>query len=324
MRILVMGAGALGSVAGAFMAKSGHEVHLIGRAPHIDAIRRDGLLIEGIWGTHLVHSIQAAVSVEDVRASDFDLVLISVKSYDTLSAAQTVAPLISKNTWVCSYQNGLGNAEIIARELGWDHVLGARVIYGARVLRPGSVEVTVIASPTAVGGYGAPGADDAAARVAADMEAAGLPTVATDRIKTILWSKVAYNCALNPLSALLNVPYGALAENADTCQVMNKVIQELYAVADATNVLMEPGTAEGYLDAFYGQMLPPTAAHYASMREDLKQGRRTEIDALNGAIARFGEEKRIPCPANALLTALIHFRENKTHETASVIPDAVS
>lgn len=313
MRILVMGAGALGSVAGGFMARAGHEVYLVGRASHIEAIGRDGLFIEGIWGEHRVQSIHAVTAVGDLPVSDFDLVLVSVKSYDTISATRLIAPVVSGKTWVCSYQNGLGNAERIANELGWDHVLGARVIYGARILQPGRVEVTVIAAPTAIGGYGAPGAAEAAAHVAAAMEAAGLPTVATNRIKTILWSKVAYNCALNPLSALLNVPYGALAENEDTRQVMDTVIHEIYAVAAAMKVLMEPETAEGYLEAFYGQMLPPTAAHYASMREDLLQGRRTEIDALNGAIARFGQAEEVSCPANTLLTALIHARENGTH-----------
>ncbi len=310
MRILVMGAGALGSVAGGFLAAAGHEVYLIGRPAHVAAITTGGLFIEGIWGNHHILSLKAFTRAEDVPRVDFDLILIVVKSYDTREAVRLISPLASLRTWVCSYQNGLGNAELIAREIGWERVLGARVIYGARMVEPGRVEVTVIAAPTAIGGYQRNIRSEAAAcQMAESMNAAGLPTVATDRIQTILWSKVAYNCALNPLSALLNVPYGALAENSDTRDVMNDVIQELYQVAEAMNISLEPSTAEDYLDAFYNQMLPPTAAHYASMREDLLLGRRTEIDALNGAIARFGTENNITCPVNALLTSLIHARE---------------
>ncbi len=309
MRILVMGAGALGSVAGGFMARAGHEVHLVGREAHVTRIVERGLFIEGIWGSHHVTTLTACTRVEDLSQREFDLILIAVKSYDTGEAARQIAPLASPDTWVCSYQNGLGNAEAIAHEIGWNRVLGARVIYGARIMEPGRVAVTVIAAPTAIGGYGGKGAEEAARESARLMDAASLPTCFTDRIPTVLWSKVAYNCALNPLSALLNVPYGVLAENEHTRAIMNDVVGELYRVADALDIPLEPAAAEAYLHAFYHQMLPPTAAHYASMREDLLQGRRTEIDALNGAIARFGETNHIPCPVNTMLASLVHARE---------------
>jgi 2-dehydropantoate 2-reductase len=309
MRILVMGAGALGTVAGGLMARSGHEVHLIGRAAHMNAIRDKGLFIEGIWGNYHVKSLETHTCIKELAKDDFDLVLVAVKSYDTQEAARIVAPLVSPKTWVCSYQNGLGNAELIAQEIGWGHTLGARVIFGARVKQPGRVEVTVIAAPTAIGAYKDPDAHETAKAVADAMDKAGMPTVFTDRIQTILWSKVAYNCALNPLSALLNLPYGRLAENSYTRKIMGDVVHELYQVADMMAVPLEPGTAAAYLERFYSQMLPPTAAHYASMREDLVLGRRTEIEALNGAIVRFGEQQGLVCSANAFLTAMVHARE---------------
>lgn len=309
MRMLVMGAGALGTVAGGFMAKAGHTVDLVGREAHVGALNESGLHIEGIWGSHHVSAVRAYTHVNSLPDGNYDVILIAVKSYDTTEAAQAILPFVSPETYVCSYQNGLGNAERIAQIVGWDHVLGARVIYGAKVIEPGKVKVTVIAAPTAIGGYGAPPAEKVARHLAASMEEAGLPTVYTARIQTVLWSKVAYNCALNPLSALLDVPYGVLAENADTRSIMGDVVQELYAVASAMQVCLEPDTAEAYLERFYSELLPPTAAHYASMREDLQLGRRTEIDALNGAIVAFGNEHGVPCPANSFLTALIHARE---------------
>lgn len=309
MKILIMGAGALGSAAGGFLARAGHEIHLVGRKAHMDAISRDGLHITGIWGEHRVKTLHAHTGVDTVAAGDMDLVLIAVKSYDTQRVVNLVVPLLAEDALICSYQNGLGNAEAIADRAGWRRTLGARVIYGARINGPGEVEITVIAAPTAIGAYD-PGVPAGAARIVAEaMDQAGLPTVETDAIRTVLWSKVAYNCALNPLSALLDVPYGALAECDHTRPVMDAVVHELYQVADAEHIPLAPPTAEAYLDLFYNTLLPPTAAHYASMREDLRQGRRTEIDALNGAIATLGAKHGIECRANAILTALVHARE---------------
>jgi 2-dehydropantoate 2-reductase len=309
VNILVMGAGAMGSAVGGFMALYGHEITLIGREKHIAAIREKGLDINGIWGHHHVVNLSAFSSLQEIGSRQFELIIISVKSYDTEDAALAVKPCVGADTLLCSYQNGLGNAEILAQHYGWERVLGARVIFGARINRPGEVEITVIAEPTAVGSYQKGAADEYARVVAQAMNESGVPTVYTDRIQTILWSKVAYNCALNPLSALLDVPYGRLAEEYHTRKIMEDVIHELYAVGNAMNIPLDPETSHGYSEKFYGKLLPPTAAHYASMREDRHNMRRTEIDALNGCIAKFGAEHGISCPANGLLTALIHARE---------------
>jgi 2-dehydropantoate 2-reductase len=245
MDILIMGAGAIGSVVGGFLAKAGHNVTLVGRAPHMTAIRDRGLRISGIWGEHRVESLQTRTDVAGLEPGGFEFILICVKSYHTRDAVAAVAPLADSNTLVCSYQNGLGNAETIAKAVGWPRTIGARAIFGTWLPEPGHAEVTVIANPTAVGVY-----DPAtpAARVqdlAEAMDRAGLPTVYTDEIATVLWGKVAYNCALNPLSALLDVPYGALLETEHTRSIMREVVAELYAVGSVLGVRLRPDTAEG-------------------------------------------------------------------------------
>jgi 2-dehydropantoate 2-reductase len=310
MDILIMGAGAIGSVVGGFLAKAGHNVTLVGRAPHMTAIRDRGLRISGIWGEHRVESLQTRTDVAGLEPGGFEFILICVKSYHTRDAVAAVAPLADSNTLVCSYQNGLGNAETIAKAVGWPRTIGARAIFGTWLPEPGHAEVTVIANPTAVGVY-----DPAtpAARVqdlAEAMDRAGLPTVYTDEIATVLWGKVAYNCALNPLSALLDVPYGALLETEHTRSIMREVVAELYAVGSVLGVRLRPDTAEEYVDLLFNHLIPPTAAHYASMREDFRHRRRTEIDALNGAICEYGRAHRVPCPTNTLLTRLVHAREH--------------
>lgn len=121
--------------------------------------------------------------------------------------------------------------------------------------------------------------------------------------------RLTYNCALNPLSALLNVPYGDLALSEHTREIMKEVIAELYEVARRRSVPLTKAAAEDWLIHFYENLLPPTAAHYASMHADLQLGRPAEIDALNGAIVQFGAELGVDCPTNELLTRLIHARE---------------
>ena len=310
MRVLVMGAGSMGSVVGGFLAQAGHPVSLVGRERHMAAVREKGLRITGIWGEHHVTSLKTETEVAGLRPGDFDLILITVKSYDTRDAIDAVRGLVDANTLVCSYQNGLGNAEIIADAVGWERAVGARAIFGVWLKEPGCAEVTVIANPTALGVYHDNAPVERVREIAAAMDAAGVPTVYTDRIATVLWAKVAYNCALNPLSALLDVPYGALLDTEHTRETIRDVVTELYDVGNAMGVQLEPETPEAYIGRLFNTLIPPTAAHYASMREDFRQRRRTEIDALNGAICRYGNELGVPCPTNTVLTRLVHAREH--------------
>lgn len=302
MRILVMGAGAIGSVVGGFLAQAGHAVTLVGRRAHMDAVREHGLRVRGIWGDHYITALETAEEVDAVRERSFDLILITVKSYDTAAAAVAIGPLLTEDTLVCSYQNGLGNAETIAAVAGWRRTIGARAIYGVWLPEAGVAEVTVIANPTAIGSYD-PATPEARMRaIVQAMDDAGLPTVYTDRIETVLWGKVAYNCALNPLSALLDVPYGALLDTEHTRSMLAEIVHELYAVASAKGIALEPPAPGDYVTLLFDELIPPTAGHYASMREDVRRHRRTEIDALNGAIVRYGQETGVPTPTNGVLT----------------------
>jgi 2-dehydropantoate 2-reductase len=248
--------------------------------------------------------------MEGLEPGAFDLALVTVKSYDTASAVEALKPVAGESTLVCSYQNGLGNAEIIANEFGWERTVGARAIFGVAMRAPGWTDVTVIAQPTALGVYNGRAPAGRVQQLARAMNDAGLPTVYASNIATVLWAKVAYNCALNPLSALLGVPYGKLAETEHTRRIMDDVIHELYTVGGAMGIALDPPHPEAYLRLFHEELIPPTAAHYASMREDFLHKRRTEIDALNGAICRYGREHGVPCPTNTLLTRLVHAQEH--------------
>lgn len=310
-RVLVFGAGAIGSVLGGFLARRGHEVILLGRKPHMDAIAEHGLKVDGIWGTfHVRDRLRGITDLSELIDRSFDCVFVTVKSYDTEGAARSLRDLAVEAAAFVSCQNGYGNVEALSRYLAPDRILGARVITGAEVVAPGHVRVTVSADALRIGPPdGTETRMPLAAAVARLLSTAGVPAEATRRYREFLWDKILYNCALNPLGALLNATYGELAEHPGVRRIMDDVIREVFAVAKAHEIpLLYPG-ADDYLTHFYTELIPPTANHYPSMLRDLTHRARTEIDALNGAIVRLGEAAGIETPVNRTLTAMIHLRE---------------
>jgi 2-dehydropantoate 2-reductase len=141
------------------------------------------------------------------------------------------------------------------------------------------------------------------------LTAAGIPADVMDDIAAALWGKVLYNTALNPLSALLGVHYGALGDNPHTRAIMNTVIAETFAVATAEGICLLWSSAVEYEAAFYGRLVPITFHHRSSMLQDLERGRTTEIDAINGEVWKRGAAHGIVTPVNELLTRLVHARE---------------
>lgn len=311
MRVLIAGAGALGSVFGGFLRRAGLDVTLLGRAPHLEAIAHAGLTLDGIWGTHHVGGFGIATDLATLRGP-FDAVFVPVKSYDTRAMAAAIAPLLAATGVAISLQNGLGNVEALETAVGVERALGARVIFGATLPAPGAARVTVFADPTAIGAL-APqrcAARNAAAhRWAEVVNAAGIPAVYTDRLAALLWAKVFYNAALNPLGALLGLHYGALPEYSDSRALMDASIDEAFAVACAESVPLAWSSAADYRREFYGRLVPATADHRSSMLQDLERGRRTEVDAINGAVWRRGSARGMSTPVNEMLTRLIHLVE---------------
>ncbi|MBM4285107.1 MAG: ketopantoate reductase family protein [Deltaproteobacteria bacterium] len=308
MKYLIMGAGALGSVIGGLLLRAGRSVVFVGRGPHFEHITTLGLVIDGLWGEH---RLRPAPTVPDDGRFRADIILLCVKSFDTETACAQVRDLAAPDGLVVSVQNGLGNLEAVARVFGERRTIGARVIFGARVPTPGWATVTVYADRVLLGPFEPRTPTERLGRVVQDLNQAGIPTALVDNILTHIWGKVLYNCALNPLGAILGAPYGKLGEHPDTLALMEQVIEEIYRVAAAKGVALEPPSAVAYFRYFLDKLLPPTAAHWPSMWQDLNAGRRTEIEALNGAICRYGAETGVPTPANEVLSRLVRFLERR-------------
>ena len=309
MRMLVIGAGAIGSVVGGLLAEAGHDITLLGRAWHLDAIRRQGLRISGLWGEHLIRRLATATHPDQIpRPRAFDWVLLCVKAHQTAAATDILKTVLGPHTLVCALQNGLGNYETLTRAIPSSRVALGRVIFGVEI-EPGHARVTVCADEVVVGAPDAQVPRERIAALAAALQAGGIPARATEAILPVLWAKLLYNCALNGLSALLEAPYGALAACEMSRRLIRQIIEEAYQVAGAHRIPLEPPTAEAYHQLLMTRLIPSTAAHYASMLHDLRHGKPTEIDALNGALVRLAVEAGLAAPANALVTRLVHVKE---------------
>lgn len=309
MNILVFGAGAIGSVLGGFLAKAGHDVALLGRPWHLDVIRRQGLAITGLWGEHCVTNLALAAALEALpRGPAFDWIFVCVKAHQTAEAAERLPALLGPTTLVCAFQNGLGNYEALTRRIAPERIALGRVIFGVEI-DPGRVRVTVCADEVLIGAPDERFPRERAAELAASLQESGVPARATAMILTAIWAKVLYNCALNGLATLLEVPYGKLLEHETTKRLMRTIIEEAYRVAGAHRIRLEPSTAEASLELLFTRLIPDTAAHYPSMLQDVRRGNPTEIEAMNGAVARLGRQAGIATPANALVTRLVHAKE---------------
>lgn len=309
MRVLVVGAGAIGSVLGGLLAKSGHEVTLLGRPWHLDVVRRQGLAVTGLWGEHLIKEVRTATGVDELgQGSAFDWIFVCVKTYQTAAVAEWLPRLLGPQTAVCLFQNGLGNYEAMCKTVAPDRVALGRVIFGAEI-EPGRVRVTVCADAILIGSPDARFPKPRIEELVAALQQGGVPARTTDAILSAIWAKVLYNCALNGLSTLFEVPYGKILERELARGLMRSIIEETYAVAAAHEITLDPSTADAYRELLFTRLIPVTAAHRSSMFQDVLRGKSTEIEALNGAIVRLGRQKGIATPANALVTRLVHAKE---------------
>jgi 2-dehydropantoate 2-reductase len=309
MNIVIMGLGALGTTFATLLKKSGHKVFAMTKEKYLAALSNRKVGINGIWGEHEAVLDGVFSSIGPLKNESIDIIILTVKSYDTEKAMSMIAPLVKGNTIVISAQNGYGNYEAVARAVGREHALLARIIFGARLVKQGQAEVTVIADKVRIGQPEAAIPEDIIVRIASEIDRAGVPTAYAADVNEILWDKILYNCALNPLGALLECNYGCLADHADTREVMNALIREIFDVAMAHSIRLRWAEPQGYVDHFYKRLVPPTKEHYPSMYYDLKSGKRLEIDALNGAIVKLGREKGIPVPVNETISSLIRAKE---------------
>ncbi len=300
LKVAVMGAGAVGCYYGGMLARAGHEVVLIARPRHVQAIAKNGLRMQT---TSFDEHVRIAASSEVSAVHSAKLVLFCVKSIETESAGAQMQPYLASGAVVLSLQNGVDNAERLRSVLP-QHAVAAAVVYVATEMAgPGHVKHNgrgeLVIEPLT--------SRSISSKVAAQaLIEAGVPTEISDNVRGALWAKLILNCAYNAVSAITQLPYGKTVEGEGVRELMRDVVAECMAVASAEGVQVV-----GDVHAAVDRLAASMPVQLSSTAQDLARGKRSEIDYLNGLIVRRGEALQIATPANRVLWALVKLMEAK-------------
>ena len=288
MDVVVFGAGSLGSLVGGLLAGA-HDVTLVGRDPHVRTVREEGLRVTGAREA----TVHPRARLDPPETAD--LAVVCVKAFDTAAAADALAGV---DLEAClSLQNGMGNEATLAERLEAP-VLAGTCTYGAMLEAPGVVRCTGVGEVVVGAREGGPSAT--ADRVGAAFEAAGIVTTVAEDMPRRLWEKLAVNAGINATTALADVDNGALLDG-DANAVAVAAARETAAVARAAGVDLSGEAAAAAVE----RVADATAANTSSMRRDVREGRRTEVDAINGHVAARGERLGVDVPVNEAMARLL-------------------
>ncbi|MEI7431333.1 MAG: 2-dehydropantoate 2-reductase [Betaproteobacteria bacterium] len=301
MKIAVMGAGAVGCYYGGMLARASHEVTLIGRAPHVEAVLRDGLLMDTQSFREYVPTL---ASTEASAVKGAELVLFCVKSTDTAASTTAIAPHLDAEAIVLSLQNGVDNTERLQTHLSC--LVAPAVVYVA----------TEMAGPGHLKHHGRGelviGPEAASRGLEKVFSAAGVPIEVSDNVTGALWAKLILNCVYNALSAITQLPYGRLVQGTGVEQLMREIVQECLAVAHGEGVTVPGDTWEAV-----ERIARTMPNQLSSTAQDLARGKLSEIDFINGHILRKGAALGIATPINQTLHTLVKLIEGRSWQISS-------
>ena len=315
MRALIYGGGAVGLGLASCLLKSKACVDIIARKDTVLSLRKNGLARTGIFGNYNASpsTLDSYLSLDDIERKIYDYILVCTKSFDSFEAARDLSKhksLFGEKTKIVLFQNGWGNTEVFLSFFDKETIYNARVITGFERHRSNKVAITVHADSIHIGSLF--GADLSGVEYLSESIKNGdIPCQTTEEIGKDIWAKMLYNCALNPLGAILDVPYGALAEHEFTRSIMNGIVEETFKVMTIAGYETHWRKAKDFLVAFYEKLVPDTAEHKSSTLQDIVAKKRTEIDALNGAVIKLADKFTVDVPYNSVVYNIVKFIEAK-------------
>lgn len=304
MRIAVVGPGAMGCLFAAMLSQADHEVWLIDHRPErARQLGRRGVWVSGASGEHRA---RVRVTAEPSSVSQPELVLFAVKAYDTQAAAEHAAPLFRGAASALTLQNGLGNVEALQKALGCERVVGGVTAQAATLIAPGQVHHAGTGNTC----VGEPSGEltERLASIASAFSSAGLYTEFTTELPSVLWSKLAVNAGINPVATLAQVRNGGILESAALRALLRGAVLEVAAVAKAKGIRLSPEDPVEHAEGICQR----TANNINSMLQDVSRRRRTEVEAINGAVVREGRAAGVTTPVNEVLYWLVRGLE-ETH-----------
>ncbi|WP_372909633.1 ketopantoate reductase family protein [Salinigranum sp.] len=298
MKVAVYGPGGVGAYVGARLAQAGVDVHLIGRGDHLRALQENGLELRSVAGDAHVE-LAATGDPEDVGVCDF--VFCCVKSFDTADVAVRLGPLLGDDGAVVSLQNGVGNEEILAQEVGRERVLGGVAYIFSTIGAPGVVEHTGGPTKIVFGELDGRRSDRAERLLDACEEAPELAVELSETIETDIWEKAAFICAQAGLTTAVRLPLGEVREVEESWTMYRRVIEEVCAVADARGVGMPEDTVDRWME--FAEGIEEDA--YSSLHYDLTHDKRMELEGLHGAVVRAGDEEGVDVPMTEAVYSIL-------------------
>lgn len=301
--IVILGAGAMGCLFGARLQEAGCEVTLITRTPESAAvIRENGIRLDSPDGSTWTVKGMAATT-DYAAAHGASAVLVLVKASATESAAKALAPHLAGNTLVVTLQNGLGNVEVLCSRLPAAQVAAGITGNGAISLGAGHIRLGGTAETVLGELEGGPSArlED----LCVILMKARFPTRVSENISGAIWTKLMVNVGLNPVSALTGLRNGRIAKDPEAFSIAAAAVREAAAVAAAAGIRLETDDPVEHMRL----VAEKVAANETSMLQDLRAGRMTEIEVMNGEIERRGKALGVPAPVNATLASLVRLRQ---------------
>ena len=306
MNILVIGAGGVGIELATSVASQGADIGIYARGKTARAIRKNGIKRTGLFTHYEITDVPVFETYEEIPKNHFDYIFIASKTTANEDISKNLnqnRTILKDTTKIIIIQNGFRNDEPYLRYFTTKQVFCARVVTGASRPERHISEVN-IHTDILLGSL--QGEDPESLREIADLiSKSDISCEITPEIDRYLWAKMLYNCALNPLGAILDRTYGQLTENPYTLEIMDNIIDEIFEVINASQYETLWQSSEEYKDLFYSKLIPDTYNHYSSTHQDIKRQIPTEIDSLNGKVIQLGEVNNINVETNKLLYNLI-------------------
>jgi 2-dehydropantoate 2-reductase len=297
-----MGTGGLGGYYGGVLAQRGHEVTFVARGAHLAAMRERGLELRSGGQTTLLHPVRAVGSPADA-GSGFDLVLFTVKTYDTEAAAAALRPALGPATAVLPLQNGVDSVERLSRALGADRVLVGTTLIGSVIVEPGVIDQSTALRRITLGEQSGEVTPRVEA-IAAALRDAGVEVTTTADPLVPVWEKFVMFSACASVGSAAQAPFGPIRETPEGLALVRALLAEAIAVGRASGVALPDAVFDRSLETFMA--LPPT--HKTSMQRDYERRGRVELEGTTGTVVRRGRELGVPTPVHDVLYAVLKVR----------------
>ena len=291
MKIIILGAGGIGSFVGALLSEE-NDVLLIGRTEHVDKINKDGLAISGCVNGNF--KVKAAEKIEDIEEGS--LIILTTKTLDIESSLKEIKSLIKKNNTILVLQNGLGNEDLV-RSIVDCNVLRGIITTATNFAEPGNVICNYVGEISLED-------SEFSEKLKNVFNKTAINTGIPKDMKKRIWAKLVFNCAINPLTAILKVKNNELLKLTD---LIKNIAGEIISVAEKEGLKLD---SKEIFDMII-KVITDSGDNTSSMLQDILKGKKTEIDFMNGKVVELGKKHKIAIPVNEMLVGMVKFLEKQ-------------